>query len=167
MGPRWHPKSAKNEPKIGPKICPKIDPILGLLLDQFWGPFWGPKLADKGEPFFDVFRSGSGAPFWPHLGLILPPSWPLLRSWPLLALSWPHFGLILALLTSLGALLASSWPCLGPLSCTWPHPGPSWLHISCKDQRVYVLFMFWPSGSFLGIMLSSCPPWIQIYIQRG
>ena len=79
----------------------------------------GPKTGGLGEFFFHVFRSGSRAPFWPHLflaslGLILAP------SGPLLALSLLHFGLILAILASLGALLASSWPCLGPLSCTWP-----------------------------------------------
>ena len=78
--------------------------------------------------------SCSRAPFWPYLGLILAPSWPLLgSSWPHLGPSWPHLGpilgLLLALLAGLGALLASSWPCLGRLSCTWPHLGPwvSWV----------------------------------------
>ena len=166
-------------PKIGSKATPKLDQKLVQKLIQSWGalgpilgPILGPKTTGSGGPFFKVFsgwlRSTILAPSWPHFGSILPSLGLILApSWPLLALSWPHFGLILALLASLGALLASSWPCLGPLSCTWPHLGPSWLHISCKDPRVYLLFMFRPSGSFLGIMLSPCPPWIQIYIQRG
>ena len=79
-------------------------------MDPFWGPFWGPKRCDPVGLFFNVFPGGSRAPFWPYLGLILAPSWPLLgSSWAQLGLSWPY----------LGPILASSWP-------SWPFLAPSW-----------------------------------------
>ena len=103
---------------------------------RFRTPFWGPKRRDPGDRFFKVFRAGFRAPFWPPLGLVLAPSWPILdSSWPHLGPSLPHIGLILALSWPCWPLLAPTWPCLGSilamladLGCTWPHLGPSWLH---------------------------------------
>ena len=93
MASKIRQKRAQNWIKNGSKTGSSF----GLLLDPFWGPFWGPKHADKVSLFWHVFRSGSGASFWPHLGLISPPSWPLLgSSWPHLGPSWPHLGPILA-----------------------------------------------------------------------
>ena len=112
-GQSWGPDGTQNPPKATPKLDQKwfqkgiqfwsaLGPILGLVL--------GPKTGGQGEPIFDVFRSGSRAPFWPYLDFILAPSWPLLgSSWAQLGPSWPH----------LGPILVSSWP-------SWPLLSPSW-----------------------------------------
>ena len=114
LGALMAPKSCQKRPHNWTKNGSKKGSSFGLLLDPFWGLFWGPKQADKVSLFWHVFRSGSGASFWPHLGLILPPSWPLLgSSWPPLGLSWPYLGLILASSWPSWPLLEPSWPLLG------------------------------------------------------
>ena len=143
-GPDGTQKTPKSDPKIRPKMTPKREPVLGCSWNHFGVRFGAQNVCARGAHFsrcfskiktslqtfvFFMLQSPLLALSWAHLGsflaslgLILAPAWPPLAS------SWPHFGLILALLAVLGALLASSWPCLGPLSCTWPHLGPwvSW-----------------------------------------
>ena len=69
--------------------------------------------------------SCSRAPFWPYLGLILAPSWPLLgSSWPHLGPSWPHLGPILVSSWPSWPVLAPSWPLLGPVLALLAALGP-------------------------------------------
>ena len=42
-----------------------------MLLGKFWDLFGVPKRCPSGGHIFKVFRSGSRAPFWLYLGLIL------------------------------------------------------------------------------------------------
>ena len=98
-GQSWGPDGTQNPPKATLKLSQKwVQKWIQfwLLLDPFWGPFWGLKRRGARDPFSRFFRGGSRAPFWPYLGLILAPSWPLLgSSWPHLGLFWLHLGPIL------------------------------------------------------------------------
>ena len=118
-------------------------------LDQFWECFWSQKGGVLWDPFFEVFRVGSGWPIlassWYPLGLILTPSCPILApscpnvgpsclhfslSWPYLSPSWPHLG---------------PWkPYLGPSRSIF---GPSWLrHPASLEAWLEVSRMEQPKG---------------------
>ena len=100
-----------------------------------------------------VFRSVSRAPFWPYLGLILAPSWPLLGpSWPHSGFSWLH----------LGPILASSWPSWPFLAPSWPLPGPV-LALLAALGPILALGSLVSLGPHVG-QLSLCP--MLAYMRR-